>query len=316
MKYLLLILLCVVALKGHELVSNQIERSKDGGGKEYMVEYNLLSVVLVSLVSAMGFGLTAAVDRMASKKVLPMVDIGRYFGTGVIIATAFIHMLPGAIVKLQDSRLPKFISEFEPFGAGIALAAVFLIHLIETTLLPHSHEKAYSDINGYQRYFPIDHRKTTTYILELGILSHSIFVGLDLGLKESSGFLGLLIAICFHQFFEGIGLGARIAESQFYNKRTPVLMGLAYSITTSLGILLGILIHTSYNKDSVVAIITEAALDAVSAGILIYIGLVELMGKDLSINSDFGTKPTKTKFVYLFALYAGAFAMTVLAIWA
>eukprot|EP00960_Hanusia_phi_P064912 765957-Hanusia_phi.AAC.1 len=51
-------------------------------------------------------------------------------------------------------------------------------------------------------------------MLELGIVVHSVIIGMDLGVKtdKASAIVGLVIALCFHQFFEGLGLGACIAS--------------------------------------------------------------------------------------------------------
>lgn len=46
---------------------------------------------------------------------------------------------------------------------------------------------------------------TSTFILEYGIIFHSIFIGLALAVS-GSGFLTLFIVIVFHQAFEGIVL--------------------------------------------------------------------------------------------------------------
>ncbi len=47
-------------------------------------------------------------------------------------------------------------------------------------------------------------------LLEGGILFHSVFVGITVSITIN-GFVVLLIAIIFHQVFEGLGLGSRIA---------------------------------------------------------------------------------------------------------
>jgi zinc transporter 1/2/3 len=47
-------------------------------------------------------------------------------------------------------------------------------------------------------------------LIEGGILFHSVFVGMTVSIT-SKGFVILLIAIVFHQAFEGLGLGSRIA---------------------------------------------------------------------------------------------------------
>lgn len=51
-----------------------------------------------------------------------------------------------------------------------------------------------------------NHRQITAYILELGIATHSIIIGLTLGITTGPEFQTLLVAIVFHQFFEGFAL--------------------------------------------------------------------------------------------------------------
>lgn len=50
------------------------------------------------------------------------------------------------------------------------------------------------------------------FLLEMGILFHSIFIGMSLAVAVGNAFIVLLIAIVFHQTFEGLALGVRIAD--------------------------------------------------------------------------------------------------------
>ena len=50
-------------------------------------------------------------------------------------------------------------------------------------------------------------------VLEMGIVVHSIIIGISLGTSDSLDTIKpLIIALSFHQFFEGIGLGGCIAQ--------------------------------------------------------------------------------------------------------
>ena len=56
----------------------------------------------------------------------------RHFGTGVLIATAFAHLLPTAFVSLTDPCLPPLWKDKYPAMAGVlAMAAIFVVTLIE-----------------------------------------------------------------------------------------------------------------------------------------------------------------------------------------
>jgi zinc transporter 1/2/3 len=48
-------------------------------------------------------------------------------------------------------------------------------------------------------------------LLEAGILFHSTFIGLSISISTGMTFIALMIAIAFHQIFEGLALGARVA---------------------------------------------------------------------------------------------------------
>ena len=48
-------------------------------------------------------------------------------------------------------------------------------------------------------------------VLELGIIVHSVIIGMSVGASESpSTIRPLVAALTFHQFFEGLGLGGCI----------------------------------------------------------------------------------------------------------
>jgi solute carrier family 39 (zinc transporter), member 1/2/3 len=81
--------------------------------------------------------------------------------------------------------------------------------------------------------------------------------------------------------FEGMGLGARIATLSFpRNSIRPYLMGLLFALVTPLGMALGLAIRTLYSPTSPTALITTGIFDAISAGLLIYASLVELLAHE------------------------------------
>lgn len=69
-------------------------------------------------------------------------------------------------------------------------------HPDQNTVLFHSHLQGLA--------LPSDNQKRiSTYILEAGVAAHSVIIGVTLGVSSGSEFIGLLIALLFHQFFEG-----------------------------------------------------------------------------------------------------------------
>lgn len=99
-------------------------------------------------------------------------------------------------------------------------------------------------------------------LLEGGILFHSIFVGMTISITNE-GFVILLAAIIFHQFFEGLGLGSRIAEVPYPQKSIrPWMLVLAFGTTCPIGQVIGLLTRSSYDPNSAFALILVGSFNA------------------------------------------------------
>lgn len=157
-------------------------------------------------------------------------------------------------------------------------------------------------------------QRVVSQVLEAGIVAHSVIIGIALGASQVPCTIRpLFAALTFHQFFEGMGLGGCIAQAGFKNV-TTALMALAFSVTTPMGIAVGIGISSTYNENSPTALIVEGLFDAVSSGILIYMALVDLIATDF-----LGERMTSSGRLQLWcysALFLGAGAMSLLAKWA
>lgn len=64
------------------------------------------------------------------------------------------------------------------------------------------------------------------YVLLFGLSFHSLFIGIALGVVTDDW--GLFAAIVFHQFFEGMALGARVARANFRNRVHIWLLDIVY----------------------------------------------------------------------------------------
>ncbi|KAG1142989.1 hypothetical protein G6F36_015484 [Rhizopus arrhizus] len=78
-------------------------------------------------------------------------------------------------------------------------------------------------------------KHVSTIILELGIVMHSIIIGITLSNAGNDEFVTLLIALVFHQFFEGVALGTRINDMEIKGWKKPLLMGALYIVMTPIG---------------------------------------------------------------------------------
>lgn len=157
-------------------------------------------------------------------------------------------------------------------------------------------------------------RRVISQVLEMGILVHSVIIGISLGASDNpSSIRPLLVAICFHQFFEGVGLGGCLVQAQF-NMRSMITMIIFFCLTTPIGIAIGIGISSVYNENSPTALIVEGILNSGAAGILIYMALVDLLAADF-MNPNVQNNGT-LQITVTVALLAGAGFMSLLAKWA
>jgi zinc transporter 1/2/3 len=75
--------------------------------------------------------------------------------------------------------------------------------------------------------------------------------------------------VIFHQFFEGLALGARIALLDFASKWTPWIMGLAFTFITPIGIAIGVGVHENFSANGKAPLLSVGILNSISAGILV-----------------------------------------------
>ncbi|POR39504.1 ZIP Zinc transporter [Tolypocladium paradoxum] len=129
---------------------------------------------------------------------------------------------------------------------------------------------------------PAIYRKMSTNItlLEGGILFHSVFVGMTVSITID-GFIVLLVAILFHQMFEGLGLGSRIAAVPYpKGSIRPWVLVIAFGATAPIGQAIGLIARNSYDPQSAFGLIIVGVFNAISSGLLIYAALVDLLAED------------------------------------
>jgi len=153
-------------------------------------------------------------------------------------------------------------------------------------------------------------------ILEFGVIFHSVIIGLNLG-SAGSEFTTLYPVLVFHQSFEGLGIGARMSAIPFPKRWSwlPWLLCAGYGLTTPIAIAAGLGVRTTYNPGSFEAKVVSGVLDSISAGILIYTGLVELLARDFLFNPELTRSPKRLIFMN-FCVLLGAALMALLGKWA
>ena len=413
-----------------------------GTRDDYDLPLHIGSVFIILFVSASACAFPLLATKIPCLRIpLKFLFAVRHFGTGVLLATAFAHLLPTAFVSLTDPCLPAFWNEDYPAMAGvIALAAVFLVATVEMIFSPGrsccapvglrapaeadvelQYDKAASSEccspespcqtssrsqctrptgplygrSGFSRansisqtlsrmsavnaqidrieesaepedsvephepsankHFPDPnrqedwaalqdaelartHREPTPeqkrkkellqcFLLEVGILFHSIFIGMALAVATGNDFVVLLIAIAFHQTFEGLALGSRIASVGWNSldstdvkkprwQYQPWLMALAYGFTTPIGQVIGIATHTLYTPDSMTGLLMVGVMNAISSGLLTFTSLIDLLSEDFLSDESWRTLRGKRRIGAWASVVAGAFGMSLIGAWA
>ncbi|GJJ11160.1 hypothetical protein Clacol_005392 [Clathrus columnatus] len=280
-------------------------------------------------------------------------QFAKYFGSGVIIATAFIHLLSPATQELTAPCLGQDWQNY-PYALGISMASVFAIFFAElfafrwgTAKLAEIGKKPYDahghGLVGHSAHGPeappmetkaVDEESLTPSseaespldsgiaqiigiaILEFGVLFHSVIIGLTLAVDPQ--FKILFIVIIFHQMFEGLGLGSRLAYLDLPKEYrwAPYVGAALYGCTTPIGIAAGLGVRTTYNPNSTTASIVSGVLDSISSGILLYTGLVELLAHEFLFNPAMSKMSNKKLFFATAAMLFGAGIMALLGRWA
>jgi zinc transporter 1/2/3 len=161
-------------------------------------------------------------------------------GIGIILSTAFVHVVLPAVGMFADPCFPEFFSHYEGWPGVIMLAGFLVTHLIQ---LSASHDHAYDPKNHDLGHFELN-QKTTVLSLEIGIAIHSVLIGMALGLA-SEEFIPLLIAISVHQLFEGLALSSVLQQIKFDRTWVAIVLIAVYVLSTPVGVAFGILIRYS-----------------------------------------------------------------------
>ncbi|BEI82846.1 hypothetical protein CcaverHIS002_0307140 [Cutaneotrichosporon cavernicola] len=338
------------------------------------------AIFIILATSAIGTLLPILLHRSS---VVPraVFDFAKYFGSGVIIATAFIHLLAPAFDALGSECLSGIWHDYD-FAPAFALIAVFAMFFAEVAAYrigtkkllklgmvysTHVEDETDAHAHSHQHDPPLavvtsgpslpghvhpaadlgaaeaghghgvkreggdsdssslspapseaeaSAQLVAVAVLEFGVILHSIIIGLTLAVSEQ--FIILFVVIVFHQMFEGLGLGSRLAGLHLAPKLgwARYAAALLYSICTPIGVAVGLGIRHGYNDNGVAKLIVSGVLDGVSAGILLYTGLVELLAHEILLNPRM-MQSSNGKLAYVFfCMSLGAGLMALLGRWA
>ncbi|CZT52375.1 related to Fe2+/Zn2+ regulated transporter [Rhynchosporium secalis] len=315
--------------------------------------YNIplrIGLIFVILVTS-GFAVFAPmlIERFSSLTLNSIVfTILKQFGTGIIISTAFVHLLTHAEMQFANECLGEL--KYEGTTTAIAMAGVFLSFLIEyigsrlvarrnAGIVPSSdaeqvstnsakgstdgaHAPAAQDTSigalGHAHSSGDGHRDShfSVAVMESGIVFHSILIGITLNVTPNSWFTTLFIVIIFHQMFEGLALGTRIASLKSSTSfLTKSIMATVFTLITPIGMAIGVGVLKHFNGNDPATIVAIGTLDALSAGILLWVGLVEMLAHDW-MGGDMSRASRGRTVVGGVSLVAGMVLMSVLGKWA
>jgi len=158
-------------------------------------------------------------------------------------------------------------------------------------------------------------KQMVSYLLEIGISIHSILIGIAFGMTKDSELIALMIALMFHQFFEGVSLSSVFIEAHFKRNTAIIIMIVVYSLTLPIGAFIGVLIRNAIESTDRLYLTLQGIIDAVAGGILVYDGLVNILSRHCS-SSLFKNSSILKKNIQLLAFYIGITVMAVIGIWA
>lgn len=163
------------------------------------------------------------------------------------------------------------------------------------------------------------------YVMEVSVAVHSIILGVSLGALAGKQNLktleALIAALVFHQIFEGVGMGIAIQQARLTLKTAKVVVFvLVFVLSVPMGVVIGLLV-TYYPNESVDeetqalnAQLAMGVLNAIAAGLLIYISMIEMLAEDFQAVVVFNNIALRAK-MYA-SLCLGVLLLAIIAIWA
>ncbi|GLT91699.1 hypothetical protein SLE2022_095750 [Rubroshorea leprosula] len=270
--------------------------------KEKSLKLKIIAICLILAASAVGVCLP-----LLSRLVPALHPDGnlfllvKAFASGVILATGYMHVLPDSFNDLMSPCLPTNPWRKFPFTTFVAMLSAVATLMVDSLAMcwykkrvgtenvvvekgsidmenfehgNHGSNEVQSALNSLMRH------RVIAQVLELGIVVHSVVIGLAMGASDNFCTIRPLIAaLCFHQLFEGMGLGGCILQAE-YGLKMKATMVFFFASTTPFGIALGIGLSNVYSESSPTALIVVGLLNACSAGLLNYMALVDLLASD------------------------------------
>ncbi|KAJ5511174.1 hypothetical protein LT330_006140 [Penicillium expansum] len=329
----------------------------NAGGNEYngKLGARISAIFVIMIVSSAATFFPVLAQRAPRLRIPIYVYLfAKYFGAGVIIATAFIHLLDPAYGEIGPNTCVGMTGHWADYSwcPAIVLASLMGVFLMDfgaerwvelkygicredpepmmatggearrvdsRVSARHTDDKQVKEIESQTSELAIERsvkqQLAALLILEFGVIFHSVIIGLNLGVAGDE-FVTLYPVLVFHQSFEGLGIGARMSSIPFKKGSwLPWFLCSAYGLTTPISIAIGLGLRTTYNPGSFTANVVSGVLDSISAGILVYTGLVELLARDFLFDPH-RTQDNKRLAFMVVTMLLGAGIMALLGKWA
>ncbi|KAI1090077.1 Zip-domain-containing protein [Rostrohypoxylon terebratum] len=293
--------------------SQSTEENCSRRDREYNIPLRIGLLFVILVTSFIGVSGPIFLKPVLPRKFQTVFIVLKQFGTGVVIATAFVHLLTHAQLMFSNECVGEL--QYEATTTAIVIAGLFFAFIVET--VSHRLARRFWTRSRY------NDEVVGVAVLEAGIIFHSLLIGVTLVVAGDSFFITLFIVILFHQMFEGIALGTRIASvghhirvevahgnhtppalTEFPSDQGPkltitpdsledqsenwkslsmpkkLLMAIPFALITPVGMAIGIGVLKQFNGNDPSTLIALGTLDALSAGILIWVGVVEMWAGD------------------------------------
>ncbi|PWN33771.1 Zinc/iron permease, partial [Meira miltonrushii] len=282
-------------------------------------DYNLglhIGSVFILLAASLAGVLIPEVMRWL--RIANVIFALRFFGGGILLSTAFVHLVAHALTYFSNSCIGEL--QYEATPAAIMMAAVWMMIVINFLIMRPLRRKAALAITNQQAlrstnsqskhlHSKIKLEESELTFLEAGIIVHSIVIGITIGTSSGEGWVAFLIAILWHQFCEGLALASRIVLIPTLSTLRVWIMYLAFVITTPIGIAIGIGVRQSFNGNDRATLLAIGILTAISAGILLYSSFIQVIAHDFLHDPRMHKASWTRAFAAIFFFTLGAIAM-------
>ncbi|RZS19244.1 hypothetical protein BHM03_00051622 [Ensete ventricosum] len=301
-------------------------------------------IAIAAILSAGAMGVLIPILGRSFAAMSPESDVFfviKAFAAGVILATGLIHILPDAFESLTSPCLGEQQWQDFPVAGFIAMSSAMV------TLMIDSFATSYYERSHFSKARPVeekderkgDEESASDHAGHVHVHTHATHghahgSAAAAAAEEEEASLSdkirhrVISQKKYSIYFRSrddeksgkcVGSGAGYSGPfrdhwDFTGAKATVIMAVFFSLTAPIGISLGIAISSTYDDTSSAALIIQGIFNAASAGILVYMSLVDLLAADFK-NPRMQSNGRLQLGAHL-ALLLGAGLMSLLARWA